>query len=880
MKSLNPWRTLATGAGIALAGMLLFQPVTAASQEPQYVRVLVALRGNWQYEGDLRRDQVVAQRAAIAAAQARVIAGIGARSGAPDRTAAARLRRVYATVPGLALELRQELVARLEQLPEVALVYEDRLYAPFLGDPVNGLGTTDIVGSRLLNDSVVGVDGSGQVVAIIDTGVDRDHPFLGTGRFVANACFSDTSWFSSDRVTLCPNGEDTQIGGTSGENCTGITGCDHGTHVAGIAGGFLDSNGNGRVDRGDQKGVAPRANFITMQVFHRVNKADICDDADMDGDGSPDQPPCIRTMSSDYVAALDRVELLRDDHSIAAANLSLGGGKFASHCDFLALEKWAIDDLRSRNTATVIAAGNDNERDAMAAPACVSTAISVGNTRRDDVINSAFSGGSNISATTDLLAPGTGVLSSVSGTGFGTKSGTSMAAPHVAGIWALMKQDLAARDESTTVSSILTRLRNTGRQITRASHTIPRVDAIAALGRKMVEITTAQAVSIDRGAQAILPVQLNRRNFGGSVDMIGSIFAGNPNHISVSFSADPVWYATVNAGLSVSLSAGGNYALNVTGAADGVTVFNAMLPITITEPLRRVQTLALDRNQVVGGTPVVATATLNGPAPAGGFTSYFNNSNPPVTTLPSPFPVTFAPVASQQFGTASFQVGTRPVHADASVTISAGDVSQTFVVRSPRVQSLSISPAIVSPGAVATATATLTGPAPPTGASPSGPSGMQLTSITTSSAAASVATVGGSAVVTPGQSVTTFNVTAQNVSQGCARITAALGDAASAYVGVAAGQANTLALGPELVTAPMFQPATVMVQNRDTLTRTISIDASRAGFTVSPRSVTLPPMRTASITITPSADGCALITATAQGAQRSILIVAHLPPQG
>ena len=712
-------RTLAlTSACLGLATVLALQAGTAAGQETQYVRVLVALNGKWKYEGDLRSEDVKAQRTAIAAAQARVIAGIRAESGTPNRTAAARVRRVYATVPGLALELRQELVAMLEKLPDVALVYEDRLYAPFLGDPTNGPGTTNIVGSRFLNDSEVGVDGNGQVVAIIDTGVDRDHPFLGSSRFVANACFSETSWFNTDRVTLCPNGQDEQIGGNSGENCSGMVGCDHGTHVAGIAGGYTDSNGNDRIDRNDSKGVAPRVKFITMQVFHRMNRASVCDDQDMDGDGAPDSPPCVRTSSSDYIAALDRVELLRDDHPIAAANLSLGGGSFPSHCDFLVLEKWAIDDLRSRNTATVVAAGNDNERDAMSAPACVSTAISVGNTRDDDVVNSAFNGGSNTSSTTDLMAPGTGVISSVPATGFLSKSGTSMAAPHVAGIWALMKQDLAARGEPTTVSAILERLRNTGRPVTRAGLTIPRVDAIAALGRKIVEITTASSSQIDRGAQAILPVQLNRRNFGGAVDMIGSIFSGNPNHISVSFSADPVWYATVNLGLSVSLSAGGSYALNVTGAADGVTVFGTQLPITITEPARQIMSLVLDRNEVIGGTPVVATATLNGPTPANGFTAWLTNSATSATTLASSFPVTFAPVAGQALGTTSFQIGTRPVHSDTSVAIATTDISRNFVVRAPRVQSLTIAPSVVTPGTVATATATLTGPAPPSGGTP------------------------------------------------------------------------------------------------------------------------------------------------------------------
>lgn len=50
-----------------------------------------------------------------------------------------------------------------------------------------------------------GVDGAGTVIAIIDSGVDAAHPFLG-GRVVEEACYSTTSGTQSR--TLCPNGQD------------------------------------------------------------------------------------------------------------------------------------------------------------------------------------------------------------------------------------------------------------------------------------------------------------------------------------------------------------------------------------------------------------------------------------------------------------------------------------------------------------------------------------------------------------------------------------------------------------------------------------------------------------------------------------------------
>ena len=76
-----------------------------------------------------------------------------------------------------------------------------------------------------------GWDSTGQVIAIIDTGVDKGHPFL-AGKVIEEA------WYDSSGVSTCPNGlsSDTSVG--AGVPCTfAPTGCDHGTHLAGIAAG-------------------------------------------------------------------------------------------------------------------------------------------------------------------------------------------------------------------------------------------------------------------------------------------------------------------------------------------------------------------------------------------------------------------------------------------------------------------------------------------------------------------------------------------------------------------------------------------------------------------------------------------------------------------
>lgn len=851
----------------ALSGLLTGSAAsqTPASDGSQYVRVLVALKGNWQYEGTLRKDAVLAQRASIAQAQERVIAGIRAERGRPNSAALARVTRTYFTVPGLALELRQELLDRLRQLPDVALVYADELHAPYLAE------STPIVGSHLLNDAAVGVDGAGQVVAIIDTGVDRDHPFLGSSRFVANACFSDTSWFTNDRQTLCPNGEDEQIGGNAGEDCTVMSDCSHGTHVAGIAGGYIDTNGNGRIDRDDQKGVAPRVKFITMQVFHRVNNRETCTNADK-------PTPCILTNSSDYIAALDRVNLHRDDHAIAAANLSLGGGKFTSHCDFLWLEKWAIDDLRSRETATVIATGNDGHTDGIGKPSCVSSAISVGNTRDNDSVNS----GSNTSQQTSLLAPGTAINSSISGTGFTEMTGTSMAAPHVAGIWALMKQDRAARGLSTSVNAILGRLRTTGPSVPRAGVNIPRVDAVAALDRGIVEVLpTFSTATVLNGGQLVRSIDLRRRNYNGALRLDGDVTSGTGTHLTISFSNNQILNSSVDMGISTSLIANGTYGIRLSGVADQVRFIPATVSLNVIPSQLALASISFDKTQVTGGTSLVGTATLNGPTPASGFTAQVNNSSPSATLLPSPFPVTFTPVANQPLGQASFTIGTRAVHTDTTVTMGAGGVSQSFIVRSPRIQSLVIAPQLLTSGAVATATAALNGPAASSGAPGSG---AMLTSVTTGSSNSAVASVSGIAVVMAGSSSTTFPVTAASVaSAACATITGTLGTQAYNYIGVSPSQANTIGLGPDVVYATTLVPATITLQNKNIPGMpavTYSLTSTRPGFALSRAQVTLKSLATTSFTVTPDNAGCAMVTAQAGSVRRSVLVIASYPPAG
>jgi hypothetical protein len=112
----------------------------------------------------------------------------------------------------------------------------------------------------------------------------------------------------------------------------------------------------------------------------------------------------------------------------------------------------------------VIASGNSSYVDALSSPGCISSAVSVGSTRDGgfsatpvDTISSFSNGASFLS----LLAPGQWIESSVPGS-FDLLQGTSMATPHVAGAWAVLKQ----ANPSATVSEVLSALQTTGLMVT------------------------------------------------------------------------------------------------------------------------------------------------------------------------------------------------------------------------------------------------------------------------------------------------------------------------------------------------------------------------------------------------------------------------------
>jgi subtilisin family serine protease len=290
-----------------------------------------------------------------------------------------------------------------------------------------------------------GWTGAGSTVAVLDSGVQTNHPYLmtnGVPKTIAEACFSTPG---GGYVSACPSGANQEFGTGAATPCSVASQCSHGTHVAGIAVG-------GDAGASNPQGVAPGASLIAVQVFAESGTTIGASDSDIN----------------------DALQWLYDEYQLGsypglvAVNLSLGDEtKYTSYCNY-ASQRPYIQQLLSVGIATVVASGNDGWIDGVASPGCVQEAVTVG--AQNDAgaalgaaVNVATY--SNIGPQVDFLAPGSSISSSIPGSAFGFMSGTSMATPAVAGALALIRD--------ATSCDLLAQLRNDTDFTTFGSNVIP-----------------------------------------------------------------------------------------------------------------------------------------------------------------------------------------------------------------------------------------------------------------------------------------------------------------------------------------------------------------------------------------------------------------------
>lgn len=306
---------------------------------------------------------------------------------------------------GFSIEMPKAALNGLRNHPKVLLVEEDLAQQAIAQGIPEGI--TRIFASQNSAFDIDGVDDNrvDADVAILDTGIDVDHPDLnvvgGANCLQSRRRRGRTTYYCDANVSA----DDDQY---------------HGTHVAGTV-AALD-NGVGVV------GVAPGARLWAVKV--------------LDSGGSGYTSGIIAGI--DWVVAQGNIEVM---------NLSLGGSGVSS------AYQTAIDNAVASGVAVVVAAGNSSADASNYSPAFVPSAITVsaladfdglegGNGiscyADDTEVDDTLADFSNYGSPVDIAAPGYCVLSTipteynVAQPGYFTLDGTSMAAPHVAGAAAVL----------------------------------------------------------------------------------------------------------------------------------------------------------------------------------------------------------------------------------------------------------------------------------------------------------------------------------------------------------------------------------------------------------------------------------------------------------
>lgn len=309
--------------------------------------------------------------------------------------------------------------------------------------------------------------GQGVRVAVIDSGIDRSHPDLGN---LAPTSFS-----------------------VGGEALAAET---HATFVAGIIGATRSQTGQA----GDMHGVAYRATLVNLQAA-RPSSGDV---ASFD---LADVAAAIRAAAG---AAGAPTGFASD-----ILNLSLGGSSDSGGV--------MLDALRAAadsNRIMVIALGNQAGGGPLlpaalvADPDIAGLAIAVGNATAD---GDAASGSSLCGADIQeycLFAPGSSIRSTIP-SGYGIGSGTSFAAPHVAGAAAVVKAAFPGISNRDVVDRLLATARDLGD---------PEV-----FGRGLLDLEAAMAPVGELGLAATGRVADPRPTLAASTLALGSAFALDPS---------------------------------------------------------------------------------------------------------------------------------------------------------------------------------------------------------------------------------------------------------------------------------------------------------------------------------------------------------------
>ncbi len=312
-----------------------------------------------------------------------------------------------------------------------------------LQDSVPLINATNVWPIQISNINITGTD---ETICIIDTGINFTHPdLIGKNK----TCIIDC--YNKNCIENCSLGDDNG----------------HGTHVAGIA-----------AASGGINGVGINISLIGVKVL------------DSNGNGH-------ETHSGlDLANAIDWCVTNKNNYNISVISMSLGTTSYlnSTYCDYDFADTWtrAINNATFYNISVIAATGNSGSPTAISSPACIENATAAGAATKADAIDSSYS---NRNSITDLLAPGTSINSTFKGENclsgcacsgnYMVCSGTSMATPHVAGAFALIRQFFRLQNgRAPTPSEIQNLLNSTGKQINDTAGnnlTFSRIDVYSAI---------------------------------------------------------------------------------------------------------------------------------------------------------------------------------------------------------------------------------------------------------------------------------------------------------------------------------------------------------------------------------------------------------------
>lgn len=294
------------------------------------------------------------------------------------------IRHAYRmTFAGASATVSRESLAAIRALPYVKAVHEDRKMQASLVRSVPHIGAPQVW-------QQYGARGKGVTVAVIDTGIDYQHWALGEGFGPGFKVVAGYDFINDDADPMDDHG--------------------HGTHVAGIV----------AANHRQLVGVAPDATLLAYKVLDSV------------GGGT------TSTVLAGVERAIDPNQDGDPSDRADVVNMSLGGPAQPNDPVIAAVERGI-----AAGAVFSLAAGNHGAAGTLGTPGLAPSAITVGATTLEDKVAAFSSGGpagsnGEWALKPEIAAPGVDINSSVLDDRQRLASGTSMAAPHVAGVAALL----------------------------------------------------------------------------------------------------------------------------------------------------------------------------------------------------------------------------------------------------------------------------------------------------------------------------------------------------------------------------------------------------------------------------------------------------------